>query len=110
MSRIVIAGGGVAGLEGTRRAASHASRPTRRRWPSLRTSARPWSRRPFRPVMRGMLLDPVGADYVDGRHHELSTAPLWWPPAKVATRHLGAYLAACAGHHEVATSTAPSSP
>ena len=52
---------------------------------------------PFRPVLRGMLLDPMAAQYFDGEHHEFSTAPLWWPPSKVASRHLGTYLAGRAG-------------
>jgi sulfide:quinone oxidoreductase len=55
---------------------------------------------PFRPVLRGMLLtgeEPqfleagIGASRPDpagGR------SPLWWPPAKVAGRHLAPFLAA----------------
>jgi sulfide:quinone oxidoreductase len=61
---------------------------------------------PFVPVIRGMLLiggqalylrAQVGADEgvveeVRVRGHA-STRPLWWPPAKVAARYLGPYLA-----------------
>jgi sulfide:quinone oxidoreductase len=58
---------------------------------------------PFRPVLRGMLLTgeqpqfleaAVGADRPDpagGR------SPLWWPPAKVAGRHVAPFLAARLG-------------
>jgi sulfide:quinone oxidoreductase len=47
---------------------------------------------PFRPVLRGMLLDPAGARYLDATRGDLPTTPLWWPPTKVAARHLGRYL------------------
>jgi len=55
---------------------------------------------PFRPVLRGVLLTGTGPAYfrADSRpHHKSSVArlsPLWWPPAKVAGRHLAPYLAA----------------
>jgi sulfide:quinone oxidoreductase len=48
---------------------------------------------PFRPVLRGMLLDPAGPRYLDAGRGDLPTTPLWWPPTKVAARHLGRYLA-----------------
>jgi sulfide:quinone oxidoreductase len=58
---------------------------------------------PYRPVLRGLLLtggeprflrrDPHGAT-------EASGEPLWWPPAKIAGRHLAPYLA---GHLELAS-------
>lgn len=47
---------------------------------------------PFRPVLRGLLLDPRGARFLDARRGDLSATPLWWPPSKVAARHLGRYL------------------
>jgi hypothetical protein len=47
---------------------------------------------PFRPVLRGLLLDPAGARFLDSRRGDLPKAPLWWPPNKVAARHLGDYL------------------
>jgi sulfide:quinone oxidoreductase len=48
---------------------------------------------PFRPVLRGLLLDPRGARFLDARRGDLPSTPLWWPPTKVAARHLGRYLA-----------------
>jgi sulfide:quinone oxidoreductase len=48
---------------------------------------------PFRPVLRGMLLDPQGARFLDGRRGDVTATPLWWPPTKVAAQHLGRYLA-----------------
>jgi sulfide:quinone oxidoreductase len=51
---------------------------------------------PYRPVLRGLLLTGGGATYV--RHDpagtsEVSDEMLWWPPGKIAGRHLGPYLA-----------------
>jgi sulfide:quinone oxidoreductase len=56
--------------------------------------------RPFRPVLRGRLL--TGRREVWMRYESaggggdglVSERPLWWPPGKVAGRHLGPYLAA----------------
>jgi sulfide:quinone oxidoreductase len=57
--------------------------------------------RPFRPVLRGQLLTGrarevwmrhTGAG--GGGDGDVSDRPLWWPPGKVAGRHLGPYLAA----------------
>jgi sulfide:quinone oxidoreductase len=53
---------------------------------------------PFRPVLRGMLF--TGGDPSFLRTRELADAdegissigPLWWPPTKIAGRHLGPYL------------------
>src|SRR5699024_6223966 len=51
---------------------------------------------PFRPVLRGLLLSGVGAAFLrraaDGGS-EASFGALWWPPTKVAGRHLGPFLA-----------------
>jgi sulfide:quinone oxidoreductase len=49
---------------------------------------------PFRPVLRGMLLTGREPRYLEGSGDGgvASTRPLWWPPAKVAGRYLGAYL------------------
>jgi sulfide:quinone oxidoreductase len=47
---------------------------------------------PFRPVLRGMLLDPAGARFLDARRGDLPTTPLWWPPTKVAAGRLSRYL------------------
>jgi sulfide:quinone oxidoreductase len=48
---------------------------------------------PFRPVLRGLLLDPRGARFLDSRHGDVPARPLWWPPSKVAAKYLGRYLA-----------------
>jgi sulfide:quinone oxidoreductase len=48
---------------------------------------------PFRPVLRGMLLDPRGRRFLDATRGDLPDTPLWWPPTKVAAPHLGRYLA-----------------
>jgi sulfide:quinone oxidoreductase len=49
---------------------------------------------PFRPVLRGMLLTGREPRYLEGSGDGgvASTRPLWWPPAKVAGRYLGACL------------------
>jgi sulfide:quinone oxidoreductase len=58
---------------------------------------------PFRPALRGLLLDPRGPRLLDGdaahvpHTEDLTDAPMWWPPAKVAARHLAPYLAAGGG-------------
>ena len=55
---------------------------------------------PFRPVLRGMLLTGLGPTYLRsdisgtaGDNSEVATETLWWPPTKIAGRHLGPYLA-----------------
>jgi sulfide:quinone oxidoreductase len=62
--------------------------------------------RPFRPVLRGMLLTGAAPRYlradVSGAAGDSSSAsdqPLWWPPTKVAGRWLAPYLAL--GHEEL---------
>lgn len=59
------------------------------------------SPKPFRPVLRGRLLTGAAPQYlraaVSGGAGETSaagTAPLWWPPSKIAGGRLAAYLAA----------------
>jgi sulfide:quinone oxidoreductase len=47
---------------------------------------------PFRPVLRGMLLDPRGAVFLDARRGDAPRTPLWWPPTKVAAQHLSRCL------------------
>jgi sulfide:quinone oxidoreductase len=56
---------------------------------------------PFRPVLRGVLLTGgaprhVRAEIAGGKGDdvEISEHALWWPPSKIAARHLGPYLAA----------------
>jgi sulfide:quinone oxidoreductase len=53
---------------------------------------------PLRPVLRGRLLTG-GADRflrrdLHGPHGSVDQEPLWWPPAKIAGRRLGPWLAA----------------
>ncbi len=53
---------------------------------------------PFTPVLRGMLLTGAEPRYLrassNGEHaSEVSFAPLWWPPGKIAGRYLAPYLA-----------------
>ncbi|HEX6695557.1 MAG TPA: FAD-dependent oxidoreductase [Solirubrobacteraceae bacterium] len=48
---------------------------------------------PFRPVLRGLLLDPAGPRFLDSTRGDVPTTPLWWPPSKVAAPHLWGYLA-----------------
>jgi sulfide:quinone oxidoreductase len=59
--------------------------------------------RPFRPVLRGLLLTGREPAFLraelTGGHGETSVAaphPLWWPPGKIAGHHLAPYLAALA--------------
>ena len=56
--------------------------------------------RPFRPVLRGLLLTGgvpryLRAEVAGGRGDDwqVSEEALWWPPSKVAGRHLAPYLA-----------------
>ena len=59
---------------------------------------------PFRPVLRGLLLTGAAPTYLraelGGGHGETSVAhsePLWWPPGKIAGKHLAPFLAERAG-------------
>ena len=63
--------------------------------------------RPFRPVLRGLLLTGSGPSYmraeIDGGAADSSEAtpePLWWPPAKIAGKFLAPHLASLAGEPE----------
>jgi len=53
---------------------------------------------PFRPVLRGALFTGAAPLYLrsgvgeGAEASEAGAAPLWWPPAKVAARHLAPYL------------------
>jgi sulfide:quinone oxidoreductase len=53
---------------------------------------------PFRPILRGLLLTGAEPRYLrapaTGEVSEVSFQPLWWPPGKIAGRHLTPYLAA----------------
>jgi sulfide:quinone oxidoreductase len=53
--------------------------------------------RPYRPVLRGLLLTGGEVRYLRNAPDGGSVAsdePLWWPPVKVAGRHLAPYIAA----------------
>jgi len=59
---------------------------------------------PFHPVLRGLLLAGAGrrfmsSDLVEGQDvtAQVRESALWWPPTKVAARHLGAYLTETTG-------------
>jgi len=57
----------------------------------------PVAREAFHPVLRGLLLTGGGVRWLrrePGGTSEISTDPLWWPPSKIAGRHLAPYLAA----------------
>lgn len=63
---------------------------------------------PFRPVLRGLLLTgstpaylraPVAAG--GSAAGDVATEPLWWPPAKIAAKHLGPLLALRAGDRAI---------
>ena len=64
--------------------------------------------RPFRPVLRGLLLTGDRPRYLHservGGEGKATTEPLWWPPAKIVGRYLAPFLAAQTG------SPAPSEP
>ena len=60
--------------------------------------------RPFRPVLRGLLLTGEGPRYLRGEFaagpgeaSQASSEPLWWPPAKIVGRYLSPFLAQHAG-------------
>ncbi len=52
---------------------------------------------PFRPALRGLLLDPRGARFLQEDLGETSDPGIWWPPSKVAAQHLAPYLAVATG-------------
>jgi hypothetical protein len=51
--------------------------------------------RPFRPVLRGLLLTGGPRTYLRAGPggSAVATEPLWWPPAKIVGRHLAPFLA-----------------
>ena len=70
--------------------------------------------RPFRPVLRGLLLTGGQPTYL---RHDLaeagdgdwaSGAPIWWPPTKIVGRRLSPFLAEIAGEVEVSHAELPS--
>jgi len=57
----------------------------------------PVAAEPYRPVLRGLLLTGGGVRWLrrdPAGESEISPDPLWWPPTKIAGRHLAPYLAA----------------
>ena len=55
---------------------------------------------PFRPELRGLLLTGLGPSYLHATPGQIAENgsvvamnPLWWPPSKIAGRHLAPYLA-----------------
>ena len=87
------------------RAASLPSRPTRRPRRSRSTLGAIERAAPFTPVLRGMLLTGAEPRYLrraaartaPSSVSEVSFAPLWWPPGKIAGRYLTPYLAQSRG-------------
>ena len=64
--------------------------------------------RPFRPVLRGLLLVGEAPVYLstdlsgaEGDRETVDWRPLWWPPDKIAGRYLGPALAGAAGDQTV---------
>ena len=59
--------------------------------------------RPFRPVLRGLLLTGGEPHYLrteiarPGEASQVATQPLWWPPAKIAGRRLAPFFAELTG-------------
>jgi len=60
--------------------------------------------RPFRPVLRGLLLTGAGPRYIRSEltggadeASEMGAEPLWWPPAKIVGRYLAPFLARISG-------------
>ena len=58
---------------------------------------------PFQPVLRGAVLTEWGPRYLrtsltDRAIGDASSSVLWWPPAKIAGKHLAPYLARTAGY------------
>ena len=63
---------------------------------------------PFRPVVQGLLLTGSEPRFLRRELHGTAetepvatTEPLWWPPAKIAGRHLGPFLATLADSPEL---------
>ena len=64
----------------------------------------PIAPRPFDPVIQGVLFTDSDPAYLQARLTDSAAAPseprafsLWWPPSKIAGRHLSPYLAIRAG-------------
>ncbi len=63
----------------------------------------PVTAEPFHPILRGALITPSGPRFMRAEQvvasSEAARSILWWPPSKVAGRHLAPYLARRAGGH-----------
>jgi sulfide:quinone oxidoreductase len=61
----------------------------------------PVTPRPFRPVLRGLLLTGLSPRFMAASllddSSEVDSEPLWWPPAKIAGRYLAPFLATHVG-------------
>ena len=57
----------------------------------------PVTPRPFRPVLRGLLLTGLSPQFLAANlladSSDIDTEPLWWPPAKIVGRYLAPFLA-----------------
>jgi sulfide:quinone oxidoreductase len=57
----------------------------------------PVTPRPFKPVLRGLLLTGLTPRFIAASpldaSSEVDSEPLWWPPAKIVGRHLAPFLA-----------------
>ena len=68
--------------------------------------------RPFRPVLRGMMLTGRGdawmrREITTGDEGVVVRRALWWPPTKIAGRYLSPYLAARHGSHAIGEGPRP---
>jgi sulfide:quinone oxidoreductase len=70
----------------------------------------PVTPRPYRPVLRGLLLTGVAPTFLrsGGDASEAAFDALWWPPSKVAGTYLGPYLSGAA--EKLVDRPAPSDP
>ena len=73
--------------------------------------------KPFRPVLRGLLLTGRQPRYLrheltggSGPSSSVSPEPLWWPPGKIVGRYLAPFLASVAGVDPPAAPKAPGLP
>ena len=86
MTQFPLKQGGIASQQADAAAAAIAAR-----------SGAPVEPKPFRPVLRGLLLTGMAPRYLRaeaGARPGLDIEPLWWPPAKIVGRYLTPFLAA----------------
>lgn len=74
----------------------------------------PVTPRPFRPVLRGLLLTGLSPKFMEASllsdSSEVDSEPLWWPPAKIMGRHLAPFLAKHVGLSAPALATTEALP